>query len=153
MAAPRKLSPLARLIHALREEKIRFQVAGMSAAILQGVPATTLDTDLWIDLPPRQYMRVLRLCQRLGGTIRANTVVDLIDGSTVNFLYHVDGLLSFDREFRRALRLRWLGARIAVLPLARIYRSKKVVGRPKDLAHLPLLKQTMALKRRSGARN
>ena len=24
---------------------------GMSGAILQGVPATTLDTDLWIDLP------------------------------------------------------------------------------------------------------
>lgn len=23
----------------------------MSAAILQGVPATTLDTELWIDLP------------------------------------------------------------------------------------------------------
>jgi len=31
----------------------------MSAAILQGVPATTLDTDLWLDLPPRQSIRVL----------------------------------------------------------------------------------------------
>jgi hypothetical protein len=49
----------------------------MSAAILQGCPATTLDTDLWIDLPARQYMRVLRLCQKLGATVRANTVVDL----------------------------------------------------------------------------
>jgi hypothetical protein len=28
-------------------------VAGMSAAILQVVPATTLDTDLWIDLHSR----------------------------------------------------------------------------------------------------
>ena len=26
----------------------------MSAAILQGCPATTLDTDLWVDLAPRQ---------------------------------------------------------------------------------------------------
>src|ERR1041384_5259531 len=59
VAIARELSPLARLIHALREEKIRFQVAGMSAAILQGVPATTLDTDLWVDLHPRQYMRVI----------------------------------------------------------------------------------------------
>lgn len=33
----------------------------MSAAILQGVPATTLDTDLWIDLPERQYARVAHL--------------------------------------------------------------------------------------------
>jgi hypothetical protein len=124
----------------------------MSAAILQGVPATTLDTDLWIDLPPRQYMRVLRLCQKLGATIRANTVVDLSDGSMVNFLYRVDGLLSFQEEFERARRLRWLGTKVAVLPLARIHRSKKAVGRPKDLAHLPLLEQTMLLKRRTGAR-
>lgn len=122
----------------------------MSAAILQGVPATTLDTDFWIDLPPRQYIRILRLCQNLGATIRANTVVDLSDGSAVNFLYRVDGLRSFDYEFKRARRLHWLGASVAVLPLARIYRSKKFVGRPKDLAHLPLLKQAIALGRRVG---
>ena len=41
----------------------------MSAAILQGVPATTLDTDLWIDLPPRKYLRVLNLARRLGAEI------------------------------------------------------------------------------------
>ena len=53
----------------------------MSGAILQGVPATTLDTDIWIDLSSRQYMRVLNLCRQLGATVRANTVVDLKDGS------------------------------------------------------------------------
>jgi hypothetical protein len=125
----------------------------MSAAILQGCPATTLDTDLWIDLPPRQYIRVLGLCQRLGAKVRANTVVDLSDGSLVNFLYHVDGLFSFDREFRRARRLKWLGTTVAVLPLKRIFRSKKVVGRPKDLAHLPLLEQTIKLRKRSSAKS
>jgi hypothetical protein len=124
----------------------------MSAAILQGCPATTLDTDLWIDLPPRQYMRVLRLCQKLGAAVRADTVVELSDGSMVNFLYHVDGLLSFAGEFRRSCRLKWMGTMVAVLPLARILRSKKVVGRPKDLAHVPLLEQTIKLRKRSGTR-
>jgi hypothetical protein len=124
----------------------------MSAAILQGVPATTLDTDLWIDLPSRQYIRVLNLCQKLGATIRANTVVDLRDGSAVNFLYRIDGLQSFQEEFLRARKLRWLGMQVAVLPLSRIYHSKKVVGRPKDVAHLPLLEQTMRLQRRIGDR-
>jgi len=124
----------------------------MSAAILQGVPATTLDTDLWIDLPERQYMRILRLCCKLGGTVRANTVVELSDGSVVNFLYQMDGLGGFNYEFKRARRIRWLGAKVAVLPLASIYRSKKYVGRPKDLAHLHLLVQTMELQRLSGAR-
>ena len=120
----------------------------MSGAILQGVPATTLDTDIWIDLPPRQYIRVLNMCRRLGADIRANTVVDLSDGSTVNFLYEVHGLRSFSDEYQRSRKLKWLGMRVAVLPLERIYASKKFVGRPKDLAHLPLLAQTIKLQRR-----
>ena len=78
----------------------------MSAAILQGVPATTLDTDLWIDLSPREYIKVLRLCQELGADIRANTVVDLSDGSTVNFLYEVHGLGSFNQDNRSFLNRR-----------------------------------------------
>ena len=118
----------------------------MSGAILQGVPATTLDTDFWIDLPSLQSIRVLNLCRNLGATIRANTVVDLSDGSTVNFLYEVHGLRGFHHEYQRARRLKWLGTQVAVLPLERIYASKKFVGRPKDLAHLPLLEQTMKLR-------
>jgi hypothetical protein len=152
MAAARKLSPLARLIHTLQQEKIRFLVAGMSAAILQGIPATTLDTDLWIDLPERHYIRILRLCQNLGGAILANTVVELTDGSVVNFLYRVDGLRSFEVELKGARYLKWLGTRVGVLGLERIYRSKKLVGRPKDIAHLPLLKQGMALERQGSRR-
>jgi hypothetical protein len=120
----------------------------MSAAILQGVPATTLDTGLWVDLPARQYIRVINLCRRLGAAVRANTVVELSDGSLVNFLYEVHGLRSFDAEYRRARKIMWLGAKVAVLPLERIYKSKEFVGRPKDLAHLPLLRQMMKLQGR-----
>ncbi len=120
----------------------------MSGAILQGVPATTLDTDIWIDLPPRQYIQVLNLCRGLGAAIRANTVVELSDGSMVNFLYEVHGLRSFGQEYQRARKIKWLRTEVSVLPLERIYASKKFVGRPKDLAHLPLLEQTMKLRRR-----
>src|SRR5262245_48941639 len=55
---------IARLVGALRAEKIRFQLVGMSAAVLQGVPVMTVDIDLWIDLPSRQYMRVLNIARR-----------------------------------------------------------------------------------------
>ncbi|MDB6035522.1 MAG: hypothetical protein JWM16_5860 [Verrucomicrobiales bacterium] len=112
LADAREFPPLARLIHTLIEEKVRFQIVGMSAAILQGVPATTLDTDIWIDLPPRQYMKMLNVAVRLGGTVRANTVVDLADESTVNFVYRVDGLGSFDAEYAKAKKL-WLAPRIS----------------------------------------
>jgi hypothetical protein len=116
----------------------------MTAAILQGVPATTLDADFWIDLPERQGIRLLNLCTRLGARVIANTVVALEDDTLVNFLYRVDGLASFATEARRALVMEWLGMKVKVLPLARVIRSKEFVGRPKDLAHLPLLRDVLA---------
>jgi hypothetical protein len=83
----------------------------------------------------------------MGAAILANTAVELTDGSVVNFLYRVDGLRTFETELKGARYLKWLGTRVAVLGLQRIYRSKRHVGRPKDIAHLPLLKQGMALER------
>ena len=117
----------------------------MSAAILQGVPATTLDTDIWIDLPQRQYVRVLAVCKRLGGSVLARTVVALRDDTLVNFLYRVDGLGNFDSEVKKALQLRWLGMRVPVLPLDSIIRSKEAIAREKDVAHLPLLRKVAKL--------
>ncbi len=116
----------------------------MSSAILQGVPATTLDTDLWIGLPERQYIRVLNLCQKLGATLIRNTVVALTDGSLVNFLYRVDGLASFQTEWRRAESLSFHGSPVKVVSLERLIKSKEYIGRPKDLAHLPLLRDIVA---------
>jgi hypothetical protein len=119
----------------------------MTAAILQGVPATTLDTDLWIDLPPRQYMKVLNVCRGLGAKILANTVVALADDTLVNFVYSVGGLRSFSSEYKGAREISWLGARARVLPLERVYASKRFLSRPKDVAHLPLLEQALRLQK------
>ena len=116
----------------------------MSAAILQGVPMTTLDTDLWIDLPERQYIRLLTLSEKLGGTIIRQTVVALRNGSLVNFIYGVNGVASFATEWRRAVEIVFHGEKLKVLPLERIIRSKEFVGRPKDLAALPAMKDTLA---------
>jgi hypothetical protein len=69
-----------------------------------------------------------------GAEVRANTVVDLSDGSIINFLYEVDGLRCFHQEYQRARKVNWLGSKVRVLPLDRIYASKKFVARPKDLA-------------------
>ena len=83
-----------------------------------------------------------------GRRFAQNTVVDLSDGSTVNSLFDLHGVRSFQYEYERAKKIKWLGAEVVVLPLPRIYASKKFVGRPKDLADLPLLKQTMKLQAR-----
>lgn len=119
----------------------------MTAAILQGVPATTLDTDIWLELPERQYVRALDIAKKLGAEILARTVVALDDDTLVNFLYRIDGLNAFAAEYEGAELLEWNGRQIRVLPLTRIIASRKYIRRPKDLAHLPLLKQTLKLKK------
>ena len=120
----------------------------MSAALLQGVPVTTLDADLWINLPERGYVRVLGICQKLGATILARTVVALADDTLVNFLYRIDGLGDFESELRFAVQLDWLGLKVAVVPLASIIKSRRAVARPKDIAHLPLLEQALRAQRK-----
>ena len=103
-----------------------------------------MDADLWIDLPERQYIRVLNLCVTLGGTVVANTVVSLVDDTMVNFLYRVDGVASFATEARRALRVNWLGEPVKALSLASLIKSKEFIRRPKDLAQLPMLRDVQA---------
>ena len=85
MADARQFSPIVRLVQSLGEEKIRFQLVGMSAAILQGVIVTTLDVDMWVDLPERQYVRLMNLVVKQGGTALSPTLYALADGRLVNF--------------------------------------------------------------------
>ena len=95
----------------------------MSAAILQGVPGSTQDIDLWLDLSPRQYMRAMNLACSLGGQFVRNTVVELRDGTLVNFVYEVTGLGKFATEFHRAIMLSFHGQKVAVMPLESIQKS------------------------------
>jgi hypothetical protein len=73
----------------------------------------------------------------------ARTVHGLSDGSLVNFIFSMTGLGSFDEEYRLSCELPWNGLKIRVLPLQRIYQSKKAAAREKDIAHLPLIKRVM----------
>ncbi len=155
MDTRRKLHPVTRLLEAFEAEDIRFMLIGMSAAIVQGVLEATLDVDLWMDLPPRHYMRVQNIARRTGATMGANTVAYLEDGTPVNFVFsEVTGLGSFATEFQHTRRLRFRGRRIPVLKLERILKSKETIRRDKDLAHIVhirnLLRCRRALKAKTG---
>ena len=98
MGSSTKSRPIVRLFAALKAEDIRFMLVGMSAANLLGVLASTIDVDVWIDLPSRQYMRVINLCRRLGATVRSQNKVYLSDDTPVDFIYEITGLRSFDNS-------------------------------------------------------
>src|SRR5712691_4904786 len=93
-------SPLGAFLAALREEKIPCILIGAMAAIEQGAPLTTIDYDFWVRLRERQYIRILRVIQRLQGTIQSQTFYELNDGTQVNVIFKPDGLRSFALEFR-----------------------------------------------------
>jgi hypothetical protein len=137
---------------ALEEEKIRFQLVGMSAAILQGVPVATFDVDLWLDLAERQYMHAVRIALAQGARMIRNTVVELLDGTLVNFIFQITGLQSFEAEYAKARTLRFHSMKIRVMPLASIRKSKAAIMRPKDESHIVYLDQTLAAMRMKGRR-
>ena len=125
----------------------------MTAAIVQGVMANTLDVDLWIDLPAGQYIRVLNLARRLGATVAANTVVYLEDGTPVNFVCEVTGLASFSREYKAAKTTKIQGHQIKLLSLEQIRTSKKAIGRDKDKLHVALINEFLRCQQAAERRN
>lgn len=98
------------LLSALQKEKVRFQIVGMTAAILQGAPGVTLDADLWLDLPERQYMRPINIALRLGASMVRQTVVSLtIRSKTVADRDKARAVLPLLRDIaacRKRLRIR-----------------------------------------------
>jgi hypothetical protein len=143
----RELPPLTRLMGALQKEKIRFQVIGMSAAIVQGVPGGTNDVDLWIDLSPREYMRAINVAVANGAEMIRNTVVALPDQTLVNFVYEVTGLGSFKSEFSKSKKMTFRGVPVHVLPLESIRKSKLAIQRPKDLVHVQQIDDCLRCKK------
>ena len=140
--------PLGAFLKALREEKIRCILIGSMAGIAQGAPLMTIDYDFWVELPERQYVRLLAIVQRQNGMVLARTLYELCDGTQVNAVFRPDGLRSFEVEFKGARRGRLAGQPVRILPLARVIASKRAAGRDKDRAALPILEQTLRLSRR-----
>jgi len=141
-------SPLGTFLAALREAQIKCILIGAMAAVRQGAPITTIDYDFWVRLPERQYVRILAIVQRQGGTNLARTFYELSDGTQVNAIFEPDGLKSFETEYKLSSVAMLAGQRVRVLPLRRVIASKRASGRDKDLAVLPILERTLRLSRR-----
>jgi hypothetical protein len=146
-------SPLGAFLKALREEEIDCILIGAMAAIEQGAPLMTVDYDFWVRLPERQYVRLLSIVQRQGGTIRAQPLCELSDGTQVNAVFAPNGLKSFQAEWKHCRVGQLEGVPLRILPLRRVIASKRAANREKDIAVMPILERTLRmanrLKRRS----
>jgi hypothetical protein len=68
-------------------------------------------------------------------------------GDRFDVVLTMSGLESFAREARSARVIEVDGVALPVLSLERIVHSKRVAGRPKDLAVLPALEAALAVER------
>lgn len=121
-------------------------VVGLSAAVLQGAPVSTQDVDLWFD--DLSDPKLQSAIKAVGGTFIPSFDLHppMITGKSlelIDLVTTVHGIKKFSTEYKNATKLRLGSLTVRVLPLDRIIQSKRYLGRPKDMAVLPVLRDVL----------
>ncbi len=150
------------LLELLSRHDVDFIVVGGVAAILEGVPITTLDLDVVYDRSPENLERLLEVLQTVEASYRDPLgrhfvpTIEKLATYRMNLLRTTlgpfDVIGSIDgagyEELLESTKMRQVGElRLRVLELSKVIESKELANRPKDRAVLPLLRKTLELKR------
>ena len=149
---------LVALARALRAAKLEAIVIGNCASMLNGAPVTTQDIDLLIRDTRMNRRKLARFADEIGGSVPMPvpelSKVEWIEGRlAVPVEIHYDrisGGLTFSSVRSRAEIVVVGDEKLRVAALVDVIRSKKAAGRPKDRAVLPILRDTLAVKKRLG---
>lgn len=136
-----------KVLEALEVSQLEAIVVGSMAAILQGVPLTTLDLDLLVRDTPLNQKKLRDVGKALGAgpPIELSTFARVLTFSAAHvpvdvILDSLSGDLSFASVRSRSVRVS-LGPRTAVVAsLEDVILSKEAAGRPKDALHLLTLR-------------
>ena len=147
---------LVALAKALRVTKLEAIVIGNSASMLNGAPVTTQDIDLLIRDTKPNRRKLARFADEIGGSapmpVSELSRVEWIEGRlAVPIEIHYDriaGGLTFSSIRSRAQLVRVGDEKLVVADLRDVIRSKQAAGRPKDRAVLPILRDTLAVKKK-----
>lgn len=155
MTAPTKSFEVIEL---LTRHGVEFMVVGMTAGVLQGAPAVTFDLDILYSRAENNVGRLMAALDELDAVFRGDArrlrpqtshlrspghkllttklgIVDVL-GSVGNASYEdlLGDTVSLDVEHMT----------VRVLALAKLIEVKRLAGRAKDLAVIPLLEATLA---------
>jgi hypothetical protein len=152
------------ILGVLNDHGVRYIVVGAIAAIAQGYPLNTNDLDLTPSRDPDNLERLAGALQELDARLRTpndpegvafpiepdylgqvdNWTLTTTHGS-LDLLFRPTGTRGFD-DLRRASIVIEVGGRdTQMAALLDIIRMKEAAGRPKDLAQLPALRQTLEI--------
>jgi hypothetical protein len=147
----------------LTSERVEFLIVGGVSAVLQGVPISTLDLDICYR---RTSENITRLIAALGPlrprprgfpadlpfvfderTVQLGSNFTLeIGEEDLDLLGEMSGIGGYEQVIQEAVESIVTGVSVKLLSLRQLILTKEAAGREKDLAVLPLLRQTLAMK-------
>jgi predicted nucleotidyltransferase len=163
---PEGSAKFAELLQLLSRHGVDFIVVGGVGAVLQGAPILTEDLDVVHARTPENIRRILPALAEVKAYYRTRTdrrfepnethlesrghqllATTLGDLDLLGSVGNRDDNIGYEELFSRTVLMEVAGIRIRVLDLERIIELKEKAGRDKDKAVLPILRQTLALKR------
>lgn len=135
------------VLKSLNSHRVKYVVIGGIAAIVQGVPRTTLDLDIFIDATEPNAARLLAALVDAGfGTatmttaknVASNNITIFKDWLRVDVHTNPSGI-TFATAWKNRRRRREDGYSVNLLSPADLIRSKRAAGRPHDLEDARLL--------------
>ncbi|MEK6275340.1 MAG: hypothetical protein AABM30_08380 [Actinomycetota bacterium] len=152
------------ILRVLNEHGVRYVVVGAIAAIAQGYPLNTGDLDLTPSRDPNNLERLARALQELDARLRTPTNPEGVDfpiepdylgqvdswtlttsHGSLDLLFRPAGTRGFEDLHRASIVIEVGGRETRIAALLDIIRMKEAAGRPKDLAQLPALRQTLEI--------
>jgi hypothetical protein len=141
---------LTKIAETFKNARLEVILVGNAAAALQGAPVTTLDFDFMFRNTPLNLKKLKKVADALGMSSSqpyypASDLYRLIQKDTgiqLDFMSRLHGVKSFESLKSRAAEVYFGAARILVADLDDIIRSKRALGRDKDLAVLDILEKT-----------
>jgi len=157
---------LLRILKKLEECEVRYMVVGGFAMVLYGIPRTTVDMDLMVDLEEENLRKFLRCMADLGLKFKQPVKVEEVldphwrekasreKGALVLTLYNPDNPLEevdffiknpidFEEAYRRRRVLKGDGLSVSVIHPEDLIRMKEMAGRDEDLMDIEILRRMM----------
>jgi hypothetical protein len=152
------------VIRSLVRHEVDFVVLGATAAIAQGAPIGTIDLDLGYRRTRANVKRLVNSLEpfhpRLRGVsesvpfaftpaavLRGCNFTLATDAGDVDLLGHITGIGDYRAMTQNAVSLRLFACDVLVMHLGDVIKSKRAAGRPKDKLALPILEETLRLRR------
>ena len=141
---------LANIAKTFQECRLEVVLVGNAAAALQGAPVTTLDFDFMFRQTPLNLKKLKKVAAKLLMSFSqpyypASDLYRLVQEDTglqLDFMSRLHGVKSFESLRSRASEVYFGPAVLRVADLKDIIRSKRALGRTKDLAVLDVLQKT-----------